>query len=248
MEKIIHQIWVGPYELPDMEKFFINRVKEFNPDYQHILWTDKNLPPLPPEVQAKVDHWNSQETYAFTADVLRIFLIKEYGGIYADVDWNCHKGFSDLQLENRNGLVVYHNEYTTGNEVFGCAANTGFIEHMYQVLLKTPVHENHMPQWFNQELRVFCGVEDTWNHPGHPHNVTGTRTPEAIEEFEANGKLWLQTLQDRNYLPMRKWGEFENVYLTHRQLHSWDNSNKQKFKEGNINYKDEYCKIEGYNC
>lgn len=82
MEKIIHQIWIGPYKMPDREKYFVSQVKEKNPDFEHILWTNDNLPELPPKIKEKYQYHYDQEVYAFAADVLRIFLIREYGGIY----------------------------------------------------------------------------------------------------------------------------------------------------------------------
>jgi mannosyltransferase OCH1-like enzyme len=247
MEKIIHQIWVGPYEMPDMEKYFVTHLKELNPDFEHILWTDKNLPPLPDLVKQKVDYWLSQETYAFAADVLRVFLIHEYGGIYLDVDWYCTKGFSDLNLENYDGLIIYHSEYTTGNEIFGSSAKKGLIEGVYNRMLATGVTENHMPYWFNHVLKEHLQVEDTWNHIGHPHQMSQPKTQKDINEFERLGKEWLDVMKSQNILALKKWGEFENVYAAHRQLHSWDPKHKEDFKKGNINYKDEYCFIKGYN-
>ena len=55
MEKIIHQIWVGEYEMPNKEKYFLERCKKINPDFIHILWTNENLPILPEKVQAHCD-------------------------------------------------------------------------------------------------------------------------------------------------------------------------------------------------
>ncbi len=247
MEKKIHQIWVGPYEIPEMEKFFVSRLKELNPMFDHFLWTNENLPKLPRKVQEKFDYWMKHETYAFAADVLRIFLIREYGGLYLDIDWHPQKSFEDLKLENYDGLIVYHSEFTSGNEIFGSSAKKGLIESIYNQLLDTSIEDNHMPYWFYDSLCNFLECENTWNHPGHPHNLTETKTDQSILEFESLGARWLDKMRLENILALKKWGEFENVYAAHRQLHSWDNTNKEKFKSGDINYKDSYCFIEGYN-
>ena len=86
MEKIIHQIWVGEYEMPNKEKYFLERCKKINPDFIHILWTNENLPILPEKVQAHCDYFTAKKDYAFVADVLRVYLIHEYGGLYIDLD------------------------------------------------------------------------------------------------------------------------------------------------------------------
>jgi len=238
MEKIINQIWVGPYEMPDREKFFVKQVKEKNPDFTHILWTNENLPELPSIIEKKCEYFSGQENYALVADVLRIFLIREYGGIYMDVDWNCHKGFNDLNLENYNGFIVYHNECTTGNEIFGSKSKTGFIEFMYQKLLLSNISDSHMPYWFNDEIRKYYNIPNTWNRENF--------TP---EEFEKLNQKWLEAMKNDNVLALRKWGEFENKYLTHFFLYSWEPKHKQYFKEGNVNYQDNLygVKIKGYN-
>ena len=75
MEKIIHQIWVGEYEMPNKEKYFLERCKKINPDFIHILWTNENLPILPEKVQAHCDYFTAKKDYAFVADVLRVYLI-----------------------------------------------------------------------------------------------------------------------------------------------------------------------------
>ena len=44
MEKIIHQIWVGKFEMPDREKRFIEKLITMNPSYEHKLWVNDNIP------------------------------------------------------------------------------------------------------------------------------------------------------------------------------------------------------------
>ena len=51
--------------MPDKEKYFLNRCKEINPDFEHILWTNKNLPILPEKVQAHCDYFTAKKDYAF---------------------------------------------------------------------------------------------------------------------------------------------------------------------------------------
>jgi hypothetical protein len=214
MEKIIHQIWIGPYEIPNMERYFINLVKEKNPDYEHILWTDTNLPELHPNVIERINFFSKEDNYALAADVLRIALVREFGGIYLDVDWECHKQIKDLNLENYDGFVGYHHDYTVGNEVFGCSSKKGFVEYMYQKMLTSHSHENFMPCWFNSNLREYLSVTKS---------------------------------KEKNVLSIARHGDFDTIYFSHHALHSWDPSHKIFFKEGNINYKEEYCKIQGYN-
>lgn len=40
MEKIIHQIWIGPYKIPKLEEYFSKIMKEKKPDFEYMLWTN----------------------------------------------------------------------------------------------------------------------------------------------------------------------------------------------------------------
>jgi mannosyltransferase OCH1-like enzyme len=222
MEKIIHQIWIGPYEMPDREKRLVENTKEMNLDFQHIFWTDENIPTLEPHIQALCDNFREREDYAFLADVLRVCLVREYGGIYLDVDWKPHKAFNDLSLENYDGVIIYHDTFTTGNEVFGSKSKNGFIEYAYQELFKGELNHEFGPYWFNQKLRHYFNTEVSQD--------------ETSEENKVVGLEFLETLKRSNIRVIKRHGEFEKIYSEHLGLHSWCHTHKEFFKEGNINY------------
>lgn len=241
MEKIIHQIWIGPYKIPKLEEYFSKIMKEKNPDFEYMLWTNDNLPEMPEVINKKIDFWANDpvygESYAAVADIIRIVVVKKYGGIYADIDWQCHKGFNDLNLENYDGLIVHHDDYTSGNEFFG-SKKGGFIDDMYENLLVREPSYPHFPWWFNDEIRKYSGVPNTWNR----ENFTS-------EEFDNLSQQWIKNLNDKNILTLRKWGQFENIYLTHQALFSHDYKHREYFKQGNSDYQETVynIKIKGYN-
>ena len=43
--KLIHQIWVGPNPIPPKSVEYMKRIKELHPDFEHRLWTDKDITP-----------------------------------------------------------------------------------------------------------------------------------------------------------------------------------------------------------
>jgi len=160
MEKIIHQIWVGPYEIPNKEKYFLERNKEINKTFQHILWTNDNLPKLPEGIKKHFDFFYNRKDYAFVADVLRIFFIKEYGGFYLDIDNRPNETIDDLNIENYNGILPHFDEFTVGNTFFGCVANKFYINHLYDNMVNANIGEHFFPYWFNKGLREYYEVED----------------------------------------------------------------------------------------
>jgi len=228
MEKIIHQIWVGPYDIPNKEKYFLERNKRVNPDFEHILWTDDNLPELPEKIKELCNFFSERKDYAFVADVLRVFLVHEYGGMYIDLDARPNAPMSDLELEKYNGFFPYHDEFNVTNTFFGCAKQTSYIKHLYKNLLDSNVGDHFFPYWFNKGVRGYYGVEDLPDAEYWP--VITDKCKEVGAQLQ---NKWKE--DNINFLNINR--EF-NKYYNHFALHSWDSKHKKYFEENNINYCD----------
>ena len=91
--RIIHYCWFGQGQMPELAVKCIDSWHRFMPDYEYVLWTEDNF---------DVNDWDySKEAYscgkyAFVSDVARLKALKEYGGIYFDVDFEVYKPFDDL--------------------------------------------------------------------------------------------------------------------------------------------------------
>ena len=86
IDKVIHQIWVGEYDIPSREKQISNEIKEKHPDYTYYLWTDNNLPEIPERLKETYDVMYKRKDYVFCADMLRWLVVYKYGGWYLDID------------------------------------------------------------------------------------------------------------------------------------------------------------------
>ena len=84
--KIIHHIWLGG-ELPDKYRMYVDSWKKYNPTWEHIFWNDDNTKHI------KIKH---TENLGQRSDILRYHILKQYGGIYVDTDFECLKSFDDL--------------------------------------------------------------------------------------------------------------------------------------------------------
>lgn len=212
MEKIIHQIWVGPYEMPDRERLFVEMVKDKNKTYEHKLWTNDNLPELPDNLKELYQKFELAEDYAHQADILRIFLIAEYGGIYMDVDFQCIGSIDNTDLGDCNGFFCYHggNDYTMPNGVFGLAKSAPIA----QFLLESVHPENgwYGPSWLGDKVKEFLGFERETDHEMVKH---------GLKEIGIK------------YIMFPYW---ETKFFRHHALYSWSPENKANFKNGNINY------------
>jgi mannosyltransferase OCH1-like enzyme len=97
--KIIHQIWLGgpaPVEIADM----MRSVRDHHPDWEYRLWTGENRPALINERE-----FLQAPSLAMKADFLRYELLHEYGGVYVDADFDCHRSLNPL-MEGRRRLFV----------------------------------------------------------------------------------------------------------------------------------------------
>lgn len=90
--KIIHQIWLGGRVPPDIMDMMMG-VWAKHTDWHHIIWTDELLPHLGVEadtLKAKLGSW------AAVSNMVRLLVLKKYGGIYIDADMVCLKPLHGL--------------------------------------------------------------------------------------------------------------------------------------------------------
>ena len=81
--KIIHYCWFGKNEYPPIMKKCLKSWQAYCPDYQFVLWNEDSF-------DVNSSEWTRQayeaKKYAFVADYVRLRAIKEYGGVYLDID------------------------------------------------------------------------------------------------------------------------------------------------------------------
>jgi len=101
--KIIHQLWVGPNPMPAHCQDFVNKMPIVNPDYEHKVWGNEVFEELYKDDPFLKEYVNNPEVYkwAFICDRIRLLLLRDFGGIYCDVDCNPIQSF-DLVLDQLN--------------------------------------------------------------------------------------------------------------------------------------------------
>ena len=83
IDKIIHQIWIGPKKKPaKWLKTFQDYVNK-NPDWKYYLWDDDKIKSFKMINQKQYDN---EKSYNGKSDMLRYELLDRYGGIYVDAD------------------------------------------------------------------------------------------------------------------------------------------------------------------
>lgn len=91
--KIIHYCWLSGEEFPQDIKRNLASWKALMPDYEFILWDtnrfDLNQWPFAKEAFEK-------KKYAFASDIVRLYAVHKYGGVYLDTDVEVLRKFDGL--------------------------------------------------------------------------------------------------------------------------------------------------------
>lgn len=118
--QVIHQIWLGGTP-PEQICEWLDGWREHHAQWDYKLWTDDNRPPLTNELA-----FLRAPSFAMKADILRYELLRDYGGVYIDADFECHHPIDDL-VQARPLLLV--SEFgVVCNGFMGARAHHQFVE------------------------------------------------------------------------------------------------------------------------
>lgn len=91
--RIIHFCWFGGNPYPEKVQTCIESWKINLPEYEIICWDENNF-------DINVCNFTKEAyeagKYAFVSDYVRLFVLKQYGGIYLDVDVEVVKSFDPI--------------------------------------------------------------------------------------------------------------------------------------------------------
>ena len=100
--KIIHYCWFGKSPLPELAFECIESWKKFCPEYEVIRWDESNFDL---EYNDYVREAYEAKKWAFVTDVVRLYALVKYGGIYMDTDVEVLKPLDEfLQCEAFSGF------------------------------------------------------------------------------------------------------------------------------------------------
>ena len=130
--KIIHSVWLSGEEKPDLYKMCINSWHEVMPDFEIKEW---NLSNLPDEIlnHQFVKGALKAKKWAYATDVIRLWALRKFGGIYLDMDvivfrpFNCFlndHAFSCLEI---NPKELYTSVRKREKELLGIGIEAGVL-------------------------------------------------------------------------------------------------------------------------
>lgn len=209
--KIIHYCWFGRSELPQVAQDCIASWHKHMPEWEYILWNEDNfeinsLPYVKEAYEAK--------KYAFVSDVVRLFALKEYGGIYLDTDVEVYKSFESILQHSAFAGFEGSKFLPIGTCVIGSERNGSWI-------CKQLVRYSH---------RHFCLNDGSYDMTTNVTFITKQMMEDGLicdgKEKDFDG---LHIFPVDYFSPRQTTGEYfrtENTYCDHLGLDSWGNKKK----------------------
>ncbi len=97
--RIIHQSWKNR-SLPSQYEGYVNGWKELHPQWEYRLWTDDDNQRLVEQHYSwLLPVYLNYPLAIQRADMARVLYLHRFGGVYADIDFECLRSFEDFAEE-----------------------------------------------------------------------------------------------------------------------------------------------------
>ena len=120
--KTIHYCWFGPKPLGKLQQKCIASWKKYLKEFEFQLWNESNSPMNHPFVKAAYE----AQKYAFVADYVRLWALRNEGGIYLDTDMLVLRKF-DEKLLLTECFTGYQSEGSVAAGIIGNQPNHPFL-------------------------------------------------------------------------------------------------------------------------
>lgn len=125
--KIIHYCWFGNSPINELAKDCLKSWEKHLPDYEIKLWNENNF-------NIGISKFSKEayacKNFAHVSDYARFWIIKNYGGIYLDIDYEVLKPFPQNILEHSSFLGL--DEIGDVTAIIGSVPNHPFVNEMVE--------------------------------------------------------------------------------------------------------------------
>lgn len=125
--KIIHYCWFGKGKIPKKTRKYIKSWKKWCPDYEIKCWTEDDFDI---NMCSFTKQAYKNKKWAFVSDVARLYILKNYGGIYLDTDVQIIKNLDILRKKGNFLGFEYNlglNKYFVAAGVIAANKNNKFV-------------------------------------------------------------------------------------------------------------------------
>lgn len=194
--KKIHYCWFGSKEMGELELMCLDSWKTVLPDYQFSLWTENSL-----DLSRYPFAWRALQAgkYAFVSDVVRLYALKQEGGIYLDTDMLVLKDFTPLL--NHDFFTGEYKKGALNAAIIGSKKGhplLGKLLESYKDLDFDYLNPKTIPEVFDELVWTF------------PKQSVKIYSPEAFYPLPLENK-------EDNYIPFLS----ESSFAVHLWNHSW---------------------------
>ena len=140
--RILHQTWKSESP-PRQFKKLMNTWKKYHPLWKHILWTDDmNRAFIKDKFPDFIATYDGYKENIQRVDAVRYFILRHYGGVYIDLDFECLRNIEPL-LENESCVLgkesdehccIHNKEMIISNAFMACTPNHAFIKMLCEEL------------------------------------------------------------------------------------------------------------------
>lgn len=198
--KIIHQ--TAPKDTSKWKEVWFECQKSWKekyPDYQYILWTDEDLDAfMKKNYNSYYSMYINYDKNIKRIDMARYFILYHYGGIYADMDYECINRFEHLLPSDK--VSICESPYKEWEEV-------------QNSLMVSPIHH---PFWFK--------VIEKASYRTHLKNILKSTGPILLTDIYVKNKDMVYILNVDMYNPKPDSEQFKNpnIYTRHFGTISWE--------------------------
>jgi inositol phosphorylceramide mannosyltransferase catalytic subunit len=120
--KILHQVWIGNKKMPKEFVIWRKNWRKLHPDWEYRLWDDEKIK----EFEGINQYLERARGLSSKANVVRLFVVYKYGGVYADTDFDWNKSINEF-LDN-DAFAVKEVPSRYANSLFGATIKHHFLE------------------------------------------------------------------------------------------------------------------------
>ncbi len=150
--KIIHSVWLSNDPKPEMYVACIKSWRKHMPEYEIKEWSLVNLPKKILEHKFVNGAINAKK-WAYATDVIRLWALQTYGGIYMDMDVIAYRSFDPFLKDRAFSCIEYNpSEYAESiqkrhKEINGIGIEAGILG----------AEKNH--EWINDIFHYYDNLE-----------------------------------------------------------------------------------------
>ena len=162
--KIIHQTWKTNC-IPKKWQISQTQWKKLHPDWEYKLWTDKQINQYIKDKHPQfLEIWNSFPHYIQKVDAIRYFILKDFGGIYSDLDIVPRIALDEF-VDNMTVEAMFVS--SANFKMVGCFTNAFMISHKGATIWDSIINELYKKS-------------DRWWHIGKHLQVMNTTGPYMV--------------------------------------------------------------------